>query len=139
MLELTLTIEDAPAKQDLDELYRGLREYNYPYLGRVIHESLAVFLRDAHGLLVGGVLGETSLGWLEVHQLWVHQDSRGKGYGRALMHSIEQAAVFRGCRQVLLDTFSFQAPAFYRKLGYEITTTLDYGEHQRFFLVKRLS
>lgn len=116
MLEFTFTIEDAPAQQDLDELYQGLKEYNFPYLGWVKHEKLAVLLKDSAARLVGGVLGETSLGWLEVYQLWVRQDLRGKGYGRTLMSMLEQAAISRGCRQAMLDTFSFQAPEFYQKL-----------------------
>ncbi len=139
MLEFTFTIENDPAQQSLDELYQGLKEYNYPYLGWVKHEKLAVLLRDREGLLVGGVLGATSLGWLEVHQLWVRQDLRSRGHGRTLINMVEQAAKARGCSQAMLDTFSFQAPEFYQKLGYQVIASLDYGEHQRYFLQKYLS
>jgi ribosomal protein S18 acetylase RimI-like enzyme len=33
--------------------------------------------------------------------------------------SLRRAAE-RGCRRVFLDTFSFQAPGFYQKLGYQV-------------------
>ena len=35
------------------------------------------------------------------------------------MRLFEERATARGCRIFYLETFSFQAPAFYRKLGYE--------------------
>ena len=139
MLEFTFTVEDDPTQQELDDLYLGLKEYNYPYLGRVKHEKLAVFLRDSEGEMVGGVFGATSLGWLEVYQLWVRKELRGRGHGRTLMDIVEEAAVARGCSQAILDTFSFQAPEFYQKLGYEVIASLDYSEHKRYFLKKHLS
>ena len=35
------------------------------------------------------------------------------------MQLFEERATARGCRVFYLETFSFQAPAFYRNLGYE--------------------
>jgi hypothetical protein len=56
------------------------------------------------------------------------------------MGCAEGRAVERGCHSAWVDTFSFQAPGFYRKLGYEVFGELDYPpEHKRFFLRKRLT
>ncbi|WP_272899885.1 GNAT family N-acetyltransferase [Tolypothrix bouteillei] len=46
-----------------------------------------------------------------------YESFRGEGYGDALLATAEQEAVKRGCQYVYLDTFSFQAPEFYRKQG----------------------
>ncbi len=52
----------------------------------------------------------------------------------------ERRAIERGCHSAWVDTFSFQAPGFYRELGYEAFGELDYPpEHKRFFLKKRLT
>jgi hypothetical protein len=45
----------------------------------------------------------------------------------------------RGCHSARLDTFSFQAPEFYRRMGYEVFGVLDYPpDHKRIFLKKQL-
>ena len=52
--------------------------------------------------------------------LWVSEALRGQGFGQRLVEMAERRATERGCRHVFLDTFSFQAPGFYEKLGYQI-------------------
>ncbi len=77
---------------------------------------------------------------MEVDFLWVDEKLRGHGIGKRLLLKLEQTAHERGCRQVTLNTFSFQAPEFYQKLGYSIFGVIDgFGQHfQKFFLRKHL-
>lgn len=74
-------------------------------------------------------------------QLEADPTLRGQGYGTQLLATAEAEGVRRGCHSAYLDTFSFQAPTFYEKCGYEIFGTLDAfpDEHQRFFMRKTLS
>ena len=55
-----------------------------------------------------------------------------------LMRTMEKEAKSRGCRQIVLDTHDFQAPAFYHKLGFEtVGHVADYpGGHRHLLLVK---
>ena len=89
-----------------------------------LHEvrPLACFARAADGAVVGGAVGRTWGECCELQQLWVAPARRGAGAGRELLRRFEAAARARGCRQVYLETFSFQAPGFYRREGY---TTLN--------------
>jgi ribosomal protein S18 acetylase RimI-like enzyme len=72
--------------------------------------------------------------------LWVSEEVRGQGYGQALLEAAEEAARKRGCKNVNLDTMSFQAPAFYQKLGYRIFGQLDDFPtgYTRYYLTKQL-
>ena len=53
----------------------------------------------------------------------------------------EAEARKRGCSKATLNTFSFQAPDFYRKFGYRIVATVDGlpEGHRQHALVKELS
>jgi GNAT superfamily N-acetyltransferase len=137
--EYRLAVEDNPVEADVEVLPNGLEAFNErrwprhpPWL------QLAVFIRN-EGEVVAGLAGETYCGWLFIRYLWVSEDLRGCGVGRELMAQAEARARDRGCHSAWLDTFSFQAPGFYQKLGYEEFGRLDYPpDHQRHFLKKRL-
>jgi len=80
------------------------------------------------------------LDWLSVDALWIADKYRGKRHGTALMKKAESEARKRGIRNVFLNSFSFQAPGFYQKLGYREFGRLDNFPpgHHRSFLTKAL-
>ena len=53
---------------------------------------------------------------------------------------VEEEARQRGAKNSYLDTFSFQAPEFYKRNGYHVFGELqDFPPgHQRYFFTKRL-
>lgn len=87
---------------------------------------LAVFDRGANPPRSrGGLVGATNFGWLFVKYLAVDEELRGSGIGARLLERAEIIARQRGCVGAWLDTFSFQAPAFYRRMGYAEFGRLD--------------
>src|ERR1043165_5571392 len=54
--------------------------------------------------------------------VWLHD---GHGYGRRLLQTLEQEARAQQCHAAILDTYSFQAPEFYQRLGYEVFGVID--------------
>lgn len=75
-----------------------------------------------------------------VEILWVDDAHRGKGLGSALLTHVEEETKRRGGTLIYLDTYSFQAPKFYEKLGYRVFGTLDeiVPGHAKYFLSKTL-
>jgi GNAT superfamily N-acetyltransferase len=80
-------------------------------------EPLEIYELDGD-TVIGGLVGHTWIGWLYVDLLWV-RDQRN-GLGKRLMAQAEEMARERGCLGSRVETWSFQAPDFYRGCGYEV-------------------
>jgi len=121
----SLQIEVEPAPKDIRFLEDRLYDYNVEQTKFDDGKWLSIFVRDDAGEIVAGLHGWTWCGACRVQTLWVRQDLRRQGYGQRLLGAAEQEARARGCDQLLLDTFSFQAPLFYKKLGYEVIGVVE--------------
>ena len=90
--------------------------------------------------LVGGCTGSTEdlWQWFTVDTMWVEDGLRGKGLGRELLAAAEEEARRRGCRWAKLNTWDFQAPAFYERCGYrEYGREVDYPPGHTNFLLRK--
>ena len=114
----------SPDANDRRDLVNELLRHNKIVTG-LDDEELSAFLRDDAGNLVGGVYGWVFGGTGEVALLWVREDARGRGLGGRLLAAFEQQAAALGCHQMVMHTHSFQAPAFYRKHGYQDVAAID--------------
>jgi GNAT superfamily N-acetyltransferase len=134
-------IETEPSSEHVQYLEDQLYEFNARATGIADGAWLAIFVRDAAGTIVAGICGNTWDGCCEVRQFWVEESQRRQGLGTRLLEAAEQEARRRGCTQIVLTTFSFQAPAFYAKHGFETLAAVDdhpHG-HKNLLLRKRLS
>ncbi|MEU6216282.1 GNAT family N-acetyltransferase [Streptomyces sp. NPDC047022] len=101
-------------------LSKGLDEFNLQATGTTDADQgeLSVKAVDDAGALIGGLSASTWGGLLDIEMLWVREDSRGNGWGSRLLLAAEEEARRRGCDRACLSSFTFQAPAFYRRHGY---------------------
>jgi GNAT superfamily N-acetyltransferase len=133
-----MELTDHPRSEDVQFLENQIDEHNMERTGRRDFRPLALFLRDEQGGIIAGLYGFTWAGWLEIKFVWVREDLRGHGHGRQLVEAAEAEARARGCTRVWLDSYTFQAPTFYQRLGYEIFGSLqDYpAPHSRVFMTR---
>lgn len=136
-----VAVEAEPNELNMNPIVVGLTMFNAAQAGGEIPQYLLISVRDAEGEIVGGLVGASYLGWLQVHAVWLPEELRGSRYGSTLMHEAEQEAVRRGCPRVFLETLSFQALPFYEKLGYSVFSRLpDFPPGgARYALTKSLS
>ena len=137
----TFAISDNPSPKDTGFLGERIYEYNVARTQLMDGRLLAMFVRDEAGEIVAGLDGWTWGGCLYIEHLWVHESLRGHDYGTRLLMAAEREGIVRGCRQSMLTTHDFQAPAFYGKFGYEIVGEFDEYPvgHKQLFLRKPLS
>jgi GNAT superfamily N-acetyltransferase len=138
---MRIEVPEVVAEADMKALSAGLHAHTAAAGIVLERKPIAVFAKDESDKTVGGASGYTWGGWLFVNGLWVDEGARKHGLGRKLMTAIESAAAARGCHHVHLDTFDFQAPDFYRSLGYREFAVLDDYPigHRRFFLAKQIA
>ncbi|MFL6675251.1 MAG: GNAT family N-acetyltransferase [Massilia sp.] len=117
-------LEDKPDQSDMLALVNGLTAFNASKTDGAMPNYLVATVKDDGGTVCGGLLGATYLGWLQVQVLWLADEVRGHGYGRALLDIAEEEACRRGCPRAFLETLSFQALPFYEKCGYKIFSRL---------------
>ena len=113
--------------QKAQEIGGLIRSYNRSKREAAESEPLNIYVEDDSGELMAGLVGETFGNWLEIEYLFVKEDLRGQGIGSQLLQQAESEAKKRNCRFAFVNTYQFQAPAFYQKHGYkEVFTLKDY-------------
>lgn len=138
-LALSITAHEAIPGEDALVVDEGLGEYNDRAAPLHDVRPLACFARRGDGRVVGGAIGRTWGHHCELQQLWVEEAHRREGIASRVMTRFHDEAAARGCDTFYLETWSFQAEGFYRKLGYETAYTLkDVGPgFDKHFMVRR--
>ena len=117
-----------------------IRSYNRSKREVAESEPLNLYVEDEHGEIMAGLVAETFGNWLEIEYLFVKEDFRGQGIGSKLLQQAESEAKKRNCRFAFVNTYQFQALAFYQKQGYKEVFTLQNYPYtgQRYYYQKDL-
>lgn len=140
-----LVIDKEWNPKDPSDIQQGLKEFNIKHLSEkdvnFVNEDFCFKVKDEEGNILGGISGNTKMQCLFIQFLWVDESLKGKGFGKQLIKEAENFAVEKKCRMIKVDTFSFQAPDFYKSLGFEVYGIVeDFPEgHNHYFLLKKLS
>jgi len=139
-MSLRIERSQPPTDEERQAILLPLRAYNASKAGVSMQEPIALLVRDDSGEILGGLYARVFYQWMFIELLSVPEQARGQGLGSKLMRMAEDVAREKECVGVWLDTFDFQAPGFYQKLGYsELGEIVDYPPgHKRLFFQKRL-
>lgn len=132
---------NAPAKPDeISAVDTGLKNYNNSSSTIDNVKPLHVIATGDDGKVNGGAIGRTWGECCELQLFWVDAEFRGRGTGTLIMDSFEQEALERDCKLIYLDTFTFQAPIFYKERGYtEVSRITGFtGGEEKIYMQKRI-
>ncbi len=139
MTEWTIALEADPSASIRTAILAPLMAHNAAQAGDDGFTRMAITVCGPDRDIVGGLYGYVVYRYLFV-ELLALGPARSLGLGRQVMALAEAEARRRDCIGIWLDTYSFQAPGFYAKLGFE-----EFGRisdfppgHDRIFLLKRL-
>lgn len=118
-------------------IHRRLQAHNAGFMTESANFSFHIEENDT---IVAGIVAESVGDTVEVAYLFVEQVHRGRGLGKLLLERVEAAAREAGMQRVLLNTYSFQAPGFYERMGYREVLKLDpaFDRFSQHYFIKEL-
>ena len=98
------------------------------------------FAAEDDGEIVGVITGRAYYNEVHIGDLIVGRNCRKSGIGSALVRTVEAAYKDGAYDKISLTTFGFQAPEFYKKLGYEVEFVREDEDPKlwKYFLIKNL-
>ena len=128
------------ARSNEDEcrlIHECFQDYNRKYMDNGKDYSFHI---ELDGVIAAGIVAESVEDTLEISYLFVRSEYRGSGLGTKLVCHVESLAKENGIKRILLNTYSFQAPDFYRHLGYREILCIDpvFSVHSQHYFVKEL-
>jgi ribosomal protein S18 acetylase RimI-like enzyme len=109
-----------------DFIYDSLLRFNEKNLPNLDEKQVAIVLRDRGGI-VGGLTGTLLFKAFAIKLFWLEEGFRNQGFGRRVFDTLEMELNREHVEKVIVDTYTFQAPEFYKKLGFnEVGRYRDY-------------
>ena len=78
------------------------------------------FVEEEDGKILGAITGRAYYNEVHIGDLIVDKDCRKSGLGTRLVKAVEDYYSGKCYDIITLTTFGFQAPEFYKKLGYKV-------------------
>ena len=98
------------------------------------------FVAEDEGNIAGVITGRAYYNEVHIGDLIIGKDYRRAGVGSRLVAAVEDAFKDKGYEKIALTTFGFQAPEFYKKLGYELEFVREDKDPRlsKYFYLKRI-
>ena len=108
--------------------------------GVVLNYDEFCFAAEEDGNILGVITGRAYYNEVHIGDLIVASSLRKGGIGSKLVRAVEDNYRGNGYDKITLTTFGFQAPEFYKKLGYEVEFVREDKDPKlsKYFLAKQL-
>lgn len=84
------------------------------------YDEFCFAAENADGKIIGVITGRAYYNEVHIGDLIVAENHRGSGVGSQLVRAVEKEYRNKGYDVITLTSFGFQAPEFYKKLGYSV-------------------
>lgn len=110
-------------------IYAGFGKHAKAMTGHDEKFDPVAFVANDKGYFAGAIVVELFWGALHVKYIYVDDEYRGKGVGSKLMDCALKYGQSNRCPFAFVETMSFQALDFYRKVGFELEFTRSGYKH----------
>lgn len=128
-------------EENLGELIdQEFNKYARKYNIRVDYNDFCFVAKD-DDKVIGILVGHSYYNEVHVTDLIVIEEYRSKGVGTELIKRVEQEFTGRNFENINLTTFAFQAPEFYKKMGFEVEHVRKSSDEKltKYFLIKYIN
>ena len=128
-------------EENLGELIdQEFNKYARKYNIRVDYNDFCFVAKD-DDKVIGILVGHSYYNEVHVTDLIVIEEYRSKGVGTELIKRVEQEFTGRNFENINLTTFAFQAPEFYKKMGFEVEHVRKSSDEKltKYFLIKHIN
>lgn len=105
------------------QIYEGFSRHAIAMTGHDEKFDSVAFVAMEGDVLAGSVVVECFWGALHVKYIYIEDSFRGKGLGTRLMERAFKHGFENKCPFAFVETMSFQALEFYKKIGFELEFT----------------
>jgi ribosomal protein S18 acetylase RimI-like enzyme len=139
MSNIQYSIENSPDASDDKVIRNGIVDFN----AQIIKEKsshFSVFAKDGDQIIGGALIWEHSDA-LYIDVLWCNEQYRKQGIGTKIITMIDDLAKNKRLPKIFVDTYEFQAQAFYEKHGFYCIGTIPkyLKDYDRIFMRKDVS
>jgi len=117
-------------------VFNELRKYNDDYEPKVGYKPITFYIEE-NDVFKAGLEGHLAWDAFEIANM-VAVDKK-RGFGSKLIKAAEGFAKENGANKMVAWTLEFQAPAFYKKMGFEEVVKIPNfaGKHAQYYFMKR--
>ena len=103
-------------------------------------EEYCFIAENDDGEIIGVITGRAYYNEVHIGDLIIDKEYRGQDIGTGLVNRVEEEFKDKGFDKITLTTFGFQAPEFYKKLGYSLEFIREDSDPKlsKYFYCKKL-